>query len=85
MDALGRDHALLDKELNLQNIIRNILMCNKTLELAKDEKKEPVITPRKFADLKSSAVVEGHKCYRWDDTEEEDCLRIPWGRYYTEI
>uniref|UniRef100_A0A914YUP6 Pseudouridine synthase II N-terminal domain-containing protein n=1 Tax=Panagrolaimus superbus TaxID=310955 RepID=A0A914YUP6_9BILA len=39
MDVLGKDHALLDKELNVVNIIRNILLCNNALDLAKKERK----------------------------------------------
>uniref|UniRef100_A0AC35GKX7 Pseudouridine synthase II N-terminal domain-containing protein n=1 Tax=Panagrolaimus sp. PS1159 TaxID=55785 RepID=A0AC35GKX7_9BILA len=82
MDILGKDHALLDKELNLTNIIRNILLCNKSLELAKEEKKDPVIKVKKMNEMESNAIVESYKPVTADEMEEEDCLRIPWGREY---
>lgn len=77
-------HSLLDKHFTLENILRNMQLCQKIIEhdektLDKDIVKTTVQLP--IEDILDDEFVE-----IFDEEEEnetiEDCLRIPWGRNY---
>ena len=82
---LGLDHALLDKELQLENILKNILMCNKALALAAKDERERVVKVKKVADLESNALLDEFRLKEKNVEEEEDCMKIPWGRDYSVV
>uniref|UniRef100_A0AC34QN36 Pseudouridine synthase II N-terminal domain-containing protein n=1 Tax=Panagrolaimus sp. JU765 TaxID=591449 RepID=A0AC34QN36_9BILA len=81
----GLNHALLDKELQLENILKNILMCNKIMKIAEANEQERVVKKKKVVELESNALIGEFYLDEKVVTEEEDCLKIPWGREYTKL
>uniref|UniRef100_A0A0K0FM12 TruB_N domain-containing protein n=1 Tax=Strongyloides venezuelensis TaxID=75913 RepID=A0A0K0FM12_STRVS len=83
--------ALLEKNINLKNILYNILVCNDIYE--KFSNVDSVAKQLTEEDLTNNDI---HKKYLIEEStfsaekeetnqEEIDDLRIPWGRYYKKI
>jgi len=79
------EHALLDKHFQLPNLIKNVLMCNRIVDRALEENSE-VIQVKSSDSVESKALVEhfmlGIDSLEEPSEEEEDCMRLPWGRDY---
>ena len=88
--CFGVEHALLDKHFNLENVLKNVLMCGKMVEkeLAKDRQEVVEWTKTNDGQKEEDGLMAkkyGMNNEKLEESEEieEDCLLLPFGREYT--
>ncbi|KHN82624.1 putative tRNA pseudouridine synthase 2 [Toxocara canis] len=80
-------HSLLDKHFTLSNILANMQICRKLIEKDAEAADESIVrdTPHvAINELIEDRLIETLN----EETQDEvvsDCLRIAWGREYTEV
>uniref|UniRef100_A0A914HDZ7 Pseudouridine synthase II N-terminal domain-containing protein n=1 Tax=Globodera rostochiensis TaxID=31243 RepID=A0A914HDZ7_GLORO len=87
--CFGLDHALLDKHFHLESIVKNLLMSTKMVNASLAQDNTDVIQVKSESQIEEERQMVDKFRLRdeWTealvDDEEEDSLRLPWGRDYT--